>query len=125
MEAHGHETTTIDKDAALLPDYTVDVLTVDTRLVGIVDRAVDILWASPPCEGFSVTVIGRNWNRDHTPKTDSARLGESILRKTLDMIEAIQPKWWFIENPRGKMRRMPYMFDPEESKENLHSIMGG
>lgn len=71
----------------------------------------DILWASPPCEGFSVAVIGRNWNHDHTPKTDSAREGMELVQHTLRLIDELQPAYWFIENPRGKLRKMPFMQD--------------
>lgn len=69
----------------------------------------DILWASPPCEGFSVAAIGKNWNHDHTPKTDSARLAVDLVQNTLRLIKEIKPTWWFIENPRGKLRKMPFM----------------
>jgi len=29
----------------------------------------DVIWASPPCECFSVASIGHHWNADGTPKT--------------------------------------------------------
>lgn len=69
----------------------------------------DILWASPPCEGFSVAAIGKNWNHDNTPKTDSARLGVELVEATLRIIGNLQPTWWFIENPRGKLRKLAMM----------------
>lgn len=69
----------------------------------------DFLWASPPCEGFSVAVIGRNWNYDQTPKTDSAKLGMELVLKTLSLIRELRPKYWFIENPRGMLRKMRFM----------------
>lgn len=69
----------------------------------------DILWASPPCEGFSVAAIGKNWNHDHTPKTDSARRGMELVEHTWRLIDELEPTWWFIENPRGKLRKLPLM----------------
>ena len=69
----------------------------------------DIIWASPPCTGFSVAVIGRNWNHDKTPKTDSARLGILLVEKTIEIINHYNPTYWFIENPRGMLRKMPIM----------------
>lgn len=66
----------------------------------------DILWASPPCEGFSVAAIGKNWNYDNTPKTDSARRSVALVEQTLRMISELKPKYFFIENPRGKLRKL-------------------
>ena len=80
----GHITYCIDHDDQFDNDYTVDVLDLTTlNFRGIIDR----LWASPPCTGFSVAVIGRNWNKDRTPKSDSGRLGLKILEKTIQLIK--------------------------------------
>lgn len=123
LAAAGHGVFTVDNNHKLVPDLCTSIFSLENN-----DERfdfLDMMWASPPCEGFSVAVIGRNWNHDHTPKTDTARMGEALLKKTLDIIGEAKPKWWFIENPRGKMRRMPYMFDPEEEKAALHPIMMG
>ena len=91
-------------------DYVVDILEFDYTKVPFVP---DMIWASPPCQGFSVAAIGKNWNHDNTPKTDSARLGMKLALKTLEIIEYYQklnPNLiFFIENPRGKLRKMPFM----------------
>ncbi len=76
--------------------------------------AVDILWASPPCQGFSVAAIGANWTggyRGYIPKSDSARLSIALVKKVLKIIEQRKPTWFFIENPRGLLRKMPFMRD--------------
>lgn len=104
MKLHGHSTLTIDNDPSLEPDICADILSYPIR-----ESGVDILWASPPCQGFSVAAIGKNWNFDNTPKTDSARLAMQLAQETLKIIEETKPKWWFIENPRGKLRKMPFM----------------
>lgn len=104
MTKHGHKTFTVDNDARLEPDLCIDIFEVDNSLYNC-----DMLWASPPCEGFSVAVIGRNWNHDNTPKTESARIGMRLLKKTIEIIEVSKPTWWFIENPRGKMRKMDFL----------------
>jgi hypothetical protein len=83
--------------------YVVDILEFD---ISQLPFKPDIIWASPPCQWFSVAAIGRNWNIDWTPKTDSARLWIRLLEKTLSIIRDINPTYFFIENPRGKMRKM-------------------
>lgn len=106
MQKHGNATFTIDNDPQFRPSLCADVLVMSgTKYY----KHKDILWASPPCQGFSVAVIGRNWNHDATPKTASARLAMQLAQKTIAIIEASKPKWWFIENPRGMLRKMPWM----------------
>ena len=73
----------------------------------------DVVLASPPCTSFTVMQIGRNWTRDHHPKNDKARLGLQLLDRTLWVIKEANPKWFIIENPRAKMRKMPQMAEFE------------
>ena len=70
----------------------------------------DIIWASPPCTYFSVASIGHHWNSDHTPKTENAKLGVEIVKRTMEIINMIMLKntnaHYIIENPRGKLRKL-------------------
>lgn len=69
----------------------------------------DVVCASPVCSGFSVLQIGRNWNHDDTPKTDTARHGLAMLEAAISVIDFLKPSFFVIENPRAKMRKMPQM----------------
>lgn len=75
----------------------------------------DIVWASPPCTFFSVASIGKHWHKNHMPKTAEAVLGMDIVTHTLKLVSAMQvlnPNLiYFIENPRGKLRKMGFMQD--------------
>ena len=84
-------------------DYVVDVLKFDIKKVPF---QPDIIWASPPCTYFSVARIGKHWNKDHTPKSKNALLGIEFVKKTIEIIKALKPKFWYIENPRGKLRKL-------------------
>jgi hypothetical protein len=69
----------------------------------------DVIWASPPCQTFSVASIGRHWTggkRAYIPKTPEAEIGLALMRKTKELIEQIAPRIWRIENPRGLMRKL-------------------
>jgi hypothetical protein len=86
-------------------------LVADIRTLTIKDFPYipDILWASPPCEGFSVASIGRNWGggyRGYDPKSDSARRSIELVQHAVRLIEELKPTWWFIENPRGVLRKL-------------------
>ena len=107
-EELGHTTFCVDiKDFDNI-DYVVDILDFDINKIPF---NPDIIWASPPCTYFSVASIGHHWNKDHTPKTKEAVLGCEIVRKTLDLIDKLQPDYFFIENPRGKLRKLDFMQD--------------
>lgn len=99
-QALGYATFTIDKNPRHGADLVADVL----KVAGL--PPADIVWASPPCEAFSVAAIGHNWNRDYTPKHVRAVVAQKLVRKTLNLIRDAKPTWWFIENPRGMLRKL-------------------
>lgn len=114
----GHSCFTIDNDKKFNPDLCVDILKIEGGDIvhGMMPdgERPDILWASPPCEGFSVASIGANWTGGkcgYIPKSDSARRSIALAQKTIEIIEQSNPRWWFIENPRGLLRKMPFMED--------------
>jgi hypothetical protein len=84
-------------------NYVVDILNFDTNKVPF---KPDIIWASPPCTYFSVASIGKHWNEDNTPKSKNALIGVSYVSKTLEIIKTLKPNKWYLENPRGKLRKL-------------------
>jgi hypothetical protein len=107
VAAHfGHSTFTLDNDPRHKPDLCINVLALEASTLPF---RPDILWASPPCTTFSIASHCHHWNVDGTPKSEAALVGIKIARKTLSLIRDIAPRWWFIENPRGMLRRMPFM----------------
>ena len=106
-ESLGHEVFSSDINDFPGIDYLCDVLMFDVKHLPF---QPDMVWASPPCTGFSVAAIGHHWTGGrgaYIPKTETAKLGIQLLRETLRIIDEINPKVWFIENPRGLMRKMP------------------
>lgn len=87
-------------------DYVCDIRDFD---ISRIPWKPDVIWASPPCQAFTVAQIGKNWNRDHTPKTDKAREGMELVLATQKIIRDLEPKYFFLENPRGKLRKLPMM----------------
>ena len=79
------------------------------------------LWASPPCEGFSIAAIGKSWTKElpRRPKSDTARLGMQLLDKTVELIAALKPRFFYIENPRGMMRKV---IDPVFEKHGIQNV---
>lgn len=91
-------------------DYATNILEFDVTKVPFIPN---IIWASPPCTFFSVASIGKHWNANHTPKSNEALLGIEIAKKTIEIIKYFlnlnDNLIYFIENPRGKLRKMPFM----------------
>ena len=110
MAHHGHSIFCVDNNADLAPDLVADIRTL--RADDFPYRP-DILWASPPCQGFSVAALGKNWDHPsdevYIPRTKSARLSISLVEHTLRLITELEPIWYFIENPRAMLRKMPHL----------------
>jgi len=90
-------------------DYVTSILDFDINKVPF---QPDIIWASPPCTGFSVAALGHHWTggkNAYIPKTDTAKFGIELAKKTIEIINYFKPKYFFIENPRGLLRKMDFM----------------
>ena len=105
-EEFGYETYTTDIEPFDNIDQVCDIF--DFNIDKMLDEFgnPDIIWASPPCTYFSVSSIGHHWNKNHTPKTKEAVLGVKIVEETNWIIKMLEPKYLYIENPRGKLRKL-------------------
>jgi len=112
-EELGHETLTIDNNKDLNPDVCVDILNYHEELGKLNLYPKDILWASPPCTSFSIASVSHHWTKifsnHYYPKSNTAEVGQKLLLKTVKIISDTKPKIWFIENPRGGLRKMDFM----------------
>lgn len=103
----GYRTLTVD--AFEQADIKKDIRQITREdIVSALGGVPDIIWASPPCKGFSVAAISKNWRREGiavTATSDTAREGLALLWRTLSIIEWFPCAVWFVENPRGMMRR--------------------
>lgn len=108
FEERGHEVYSIEWDEKFEGiDWYVDIFEVTAE--DILERfgQPDVIWASPPCEKFSVAAIGKHWYKGtNKPKTPETKKALELLEHTIKLIEDLSPKYFFIENPRGKMRKV-------------------
>lgn len=86
-------------------DYVVDILEFD---VSRVTFKPDIIWASPPCTTYSIAAISHHRPHDK-PLSDFALKSDKIVQKTIDIIKHLNPNKWYIENPRGLLRKQKFM----------------
>jgi hypothetical protein len=111
-EARGHECRTLDNDSKFNPTYCMDIMDFEPSILK--GWHPDVVWASPPCQCFSVMVISKNWEKkligkNPRPKRQEAVIAMDVATKTTNLIAEIAPEYWFIENPRGMLRKMPFM----------------
>jgi len=62
----------------------------------------DIIWASPECKIFSnlqYTHIGKKW-KDKEELYEAQKKDSKFINKTIEIIDYLKPKYYFIENPR-------------------------
>ncbi len=105
-KTRGWDTVTVDNDAKTKPDICTDA---SNTLAFIGNEKFDMVWASPPCESFSVASIGKHWGggwRAYQPKTEQATKALQMIKDLKQTIETIDPIVWYIENPRGVMRKV-------------------
>ena len=102
-EQLGHEVFSVDIEPFEGIDLVADI---GFLTPGQIPFEPDMIWASPPCTYFSVASIGKHWNKDNTPKTEEAISGIKLLEKTLEIISWFPESIFYMENPRGKMRKM-------------------
>lgn len=68
----------------------------------------DVIWASPPCTTYSLAAISHHRNNQE-PKTEFAEKSDRLVINTLLIIQAFPKALFFIENPRGMLRKMWFM----------------
>lgn len=112
FERRGHKAFTIDSNPKHEPDMCVDIMELDISKLPEPFQKPRVVWASPPCQCFSVLRISVHWEKRgslHIPKTGEAERAVSLVKKTMALIKALNPVYWFIENPRAKLRVLPLM----------------
>lgn len=74
----------------------------------------DVIWMSPDCTTFSIAAISHHRRKNEEngnldPVSDYAKFCDEVDQHCLDLIRKLNPSLWFIENPRGGMRKMTWM----------------
>ena len=117
FEAKGHETFTVewDKSHEGISLYA-DVSKLTAQEILEKFGRPDVMWLSPDCTSYSVAGIGHHRRKNPVtgvpePISDYAKFCDECNQHALELIKELKPKFYFIENPRGAMRKMPWMQD--------------
>jgi hypothetical protein len=108
LEEAGFRVDNLDIDPKCNATWTCDILEWEAWR-DIEPWTYDFIWASPPCTHYS---IARTTAK--TPRNFA--LADAIVKKTLQIIEHLEPKGWLLENPatgflktRGVVRGLPFV----------------
>lgn len=114
FESKGHKTYSVEwnKQHADI-DWYYDVGKITAQ--DILERfgKPDVIWASPDCSTYSVAAISKHRRKEAngnlTPISEKAIFCDNVNMNMIRLIEELQPKYFFIENPRGGLRKMDFI----------------
>ena len=94
----GFEVVSLDLKNA---DINIDILQFDYKIYPV--GYFDVIWASPPCTESS---------RAKTTGIRKIEYANSIVLKTIEIINYLNPKYFIIENPQtGLLKEQPFMYN--------------
>lgn len=116
FEAKGHEVFSVEWDKKFdNVDLYADIGNLSAQdIIDLCGGVPDVIWASPDCATFSIAAISHHRRKNYEtgnldPVSDYARFCDSVDQHVLQLIRELNPTFWFIENPRGGMRKMFWM----------------
>ena len=115
FEEKGHEVFSVEWDKKFENiDLYEDVLKVTAKDILEKFGQPDVIWASPDCTTYSVSAISHHRRKNPEtgnldPITEYATFCDTVNNHVLDLIKELNPTYYFIENPRGAMRKMVWM----------------
>lgn len=114
FEKNGHEVFSIEWDKKHDDiDWYVDIL--DVKVEDIIKRfgVPDVIWASPDCTTYSIAAISHHRRKESDGNlkavSEYAKFCHKVNTHVIELIKELKPKYYFIENPRGGMRKMNFI----------------
>lgn len=100
----GYDVYVVDKDPLLRPQFflSAEQFLAHLKRGTVVLPPLAGILAAPPCTVFS-NASSQYWTRyDEDGRTRDA---VTTVRACLSIIEILQPRWWALENPPGRLRK--------------------
>ena len=109
----GYDVLSLDLD--LPADINIDIMEWDYKIYP--KDSFDIIWASPPCTQYSNLLncwLGRYKKGVLFTKekmNEDMIEADKLVLKSLEIIDYFKPHYWFMENPRGRLKDREIMKD--------------
>lgn len=116
FEEAGHEVFSVEWDKKHPNiDWYVDIGTITAQDIIEKFGRPDVIWCSPDCTSYSISAISHHRTREDNgnlaPKSDYAKFCDTVNQNMLKLIVDLDPTYFYIENPRGGLRKMSFMQD--------------
>ena len=98
---------TFNIDLANLPGQSL-VKDINKLLISDIPFYPDIIWISFPCTTYSIMGLFKHRN-GIKPKSVLAKQHDRLFLKVIHILQYFPAAVFFIENPRGMLRKMPFM----------------
>lgn len=114
FEAKGHEVFSIEIDVKHPNiNWYADIGRITSEDILRRFGRPDVIWASPDCTSYSVAAISHHRTQEAdgnlAPKSEYAKICDNVNMNVLKLIRELKPRFYFIENPRGGLRKMRFM----------------
>jgi len=115
FEKRGHKVYSVEwnKDFKNIDLYAdIGTLTVED-VIKLCGGKPNVIWASFDCTSYSIAGISHHRRKEPNgnlaPVSEYAKFCDHVNQHVLDLIKELKPTYWFIENPRGGLRKMDFM----------------
>lgn len=115
FEKRGHEVFSVEWDKSFENiNLYEDISKLTAEQILTLFGKPDVIWTSPDCTTFSVAAISHHRRQNPItgnlePITDYAKFCDATDQHVVDLIKELEPEFYFIENPRGGMRKMSFV----------------
>ena len=103
FEEAGWNVITVDIEEKFNPSVVANIL--DYHYKG---KHVNFLWASPPCDEFTLYSLPGSWKCHHGKEKKLPSM--DLVNATKRIIEEVQPDYWIVENVVGAVRFLNPIF---------------
>ena len=112
----GHQAYRIDWSKDVEAELHADITSLTVaKIIQFCNGVPDVIWASPQCTTYSIaTHRHRTLAEGLIPKTETAAQDDKTniaMWQLIDQLIEAGSRYYFVENPRGRMRHMPFVQD--------------
>ena len=116
FEKKGHQTFSVEWDKKF-KDISLydDINNINAKdIIKLCGGVPDVIWASPDCTTYSIAGISHHRRKNKTnnnldPISEYAKFCDKTNKHVIELIKQLKPRYYFIENPRGGLRKMDFM----------------